>query len=271
MRMVIDSNQLRADSLQDYLTQSRSNFAVLPDYIPIEIYKSGSLEGIYQSMSILSAFPDQVVVLKSTNLVCGLNGRSSGLQQRLIDHGQTRGFKEFIRDLRLAKAGNQHAQNQLRQMSVVAAHQMDRIYRDMDSLATGINLIATEHSMDERRQVREGIGFTQELIDKTVKNVMTIAALHFSNHPKVWRLPTYRELFNTFIFRNSLCTYLLALDWGANGGVQGVSPKRLQNDLIDMSFAAYATFFDGLLSNDKKCIQIHQRARFWLTKVLHAK
>jgi len=44
---------------------------------------------------------------------------------------------------------------------------------------------------------------------------------------------------------------LLALKWLHYGGAENAAPERHRNDLIDVTFATYATYFDGFLSSDK--------------------
>ncbi len=46
-----------------------------------------------------------------------------------------------------------------------------------------------------------------------------------------------------------------------------MSPKKIRNDMVDMNYAAY---FDGLLSKDKKAMNIYTEAKFLLHNVLHA-
>ena len=271
MRKVIDSNQLRSLELRAFLAQSRHNIAVLTDYSVIEAYKGSSLEGIYRSMSILSDFSDQVVILKATSVVCGLNGRAAGLQKRLIDSRQTVGFGQYVQDLRSAQAGNREAHQKLLDHGAAASVQVGRILKDTKALGEGIQGIAKLYSQEERALIRLNQSHTPELIDKTGKFILELAAQMFGSHPKVTAIPTYGELLNTFIFRHALCTFLLALDWGANGGVQDAKPERLQNDLIDMNFAAYGTFFDGLMSGDAKCLQVHKQARIWLRRVFQCR
>ena len=271
MRKVIDSNQLRSPNLRAYLAQSKRNIAILTDYSAIEAYKGSSLEGIYQSMSILSDFPNQVVILKATNQVCGLNGRGSGLQKRLIDQRQTKEFGEFIHDLRAARGGNPAIQQRLLNHASAANVQMTRILKDMKELGEAFAVTAKLHSKEERGVIRENRAFTPDFIDKTVKSVLGIAAMTFGQHPMVIATPNYGELLNTFIFRNALCTYLLALDWAARGGIQDAKPESLQNDMVDMNFVSYATFFDGLLSNDGKSIRIHEQARRGLKNVFQCR
>jgi len=38
----------------------------------------------------------------------------------------------------------------------------------------------------------------------------------------------------------------------------------MRNDMIDMYVAAFATFFDGLMSTDKKACHLHREARLIL-------
>lgn len=92
-----------------------------------------------------------------------------------------------------------------------------------------------------------------------------MSQVQFVKHPNVKRRPTAQEFPNTFIFRSALCTYLLALEWIAHGGAMSASPAKLRNDFVDMHFAAYATYFEGLLSADAKVQRIYSEARLWLS------
>lgn len=39
----------------------------------------------------------------------------------------------------------------------------------------------------------------------------------------------------------------------------GTAPSKLRNDFADMGIVAYATFFDGLLSNDRRMVDLFQQ------------
>lgn len=265
MRVVIDSNQLQAAALSTFLERSKQNVAVLTDYAAMEAYKGSNLEGIYKSMEILAAFPDQVLVLKGTQTVCGLSGRGAGLQKRLIDDKQTKEFSEFSRGLRLAKTGNLSCQKQLLDHGREATAHLERMAEDAKLTGEVFARIAGLYSKEERTLLRSGLPYTSEMIDRIVKSIITIAAEAFSNHPMVRARPSFHELPNTFIFRASLCMYLLALDWAARGGAKDAKPLNLRNDIVDTNFAAYASYFDGLLSADAKASRIHQEARIFLS------
>ena len=263
MKIVVDSNKLQSEALRMFLSNSTSNYAVLTDYTAMEAYKGDTLASIYKSMSILRDFPTKVIVLKSTRLVSGLRGRSAGLQRRLIDNAQTDNFPSYVQQLYQAQRGDISIQKLLLDHGREATRHLDRMLVS-NTTGTAIDDIAKLYSKEERRTIRLGETYSDDLIDKIVRNIFQIARLAFSNHPNVRKIPVYAELPNTFIFRVSLCIYLLALDWGAKGGVRNANQKTLRNDFVDMLFAAYATYFDGLMTADAKLLRIHSKARIWL-------
>lgn len=271
MRKIVDSNQLQSEDLRLYLTRSRSSFAVLTDYAAIEAYKGKTLKSIFKSMEVLSDFPDQVLVLKNTRVICGLRGRSAGLQRRLIDKRQTREFPVYIRCLRAVKNGDTRYVRSVLEHGEEASKLMDTLLQDAAVISEAIKGIARIHTKDERAAFRNGSAFPRGMVDNIVKNIMLIAAQIFRQHPNANKLPCYEELFNTFVFRFSLCMYLLALDWAAKGGVQTASLAKIRNDMVDMNFAAYATYFDGLLTGDLKTARLHRLARVWLAALFDCK
>ena len=267
MRIVVDSNQLQTERLRTYLAKSRTNFAVLTDYAAMEAYKGNTLESIYKSMGILCEYPYQIIILKNTRIVSGLSGRGSGLQKRLIDKSQTKNFQDYAHDLRAAKNGNLSVQRHLLELGKQADEHLASMVADAKATRAAFVGIASMYSKKERRSVRLGQRYSTAMIKKTVENVVHVAGNVFDAYPEVRNWPVYKELPNTFIFRAVLCNHLLALDWSALGGVKDASAEKLRNDYVDMSFAAYATFFDGLLSADAKVSRIHQEARKWLSSL----
>lgn len=271
MRKIIDSNQLQSEDLRSYLSKSKMNFAVLTDYAAMEAYKGDTLASIFKSMEVLCEFPSQVIVLRGTRAACGLSGRLAGLQRRLIDQTSTRKFPVYARSLLAAKHGDsRHVESILAHGTEASAH-METMLRDAETTGEAIEEIAKLHSKEERAAFRNGDSFPAGMVDKVVTNVMNIAASLFQTHPNARRWPHYDHLPNTFLFRSSLCIYLLALDWAARGGVQSASAAKLRNDTVDMNFVTFATYFDGLLTSDAKTARLHQEARIWLSSLFDCK
>lgn len=268
MRKVIDSNKLSSLDLQNFLQCSQHNYAVICEYAAMEAYCCDTISGIFKSMQILSEFPKQIIILKNTINICGLSGKSPGLQQRLIDKRQTHNFHRFSKQLKQAQNGDKSLQYDLLAHSRTACANIKRILHDAEGMGPAFDVLSRTYSNEEREILRTERPYTKSMLDKSMHHIMEIAATLFSKHPRVSALPTFDDLANTFIFRLSLCTYLLALEWGVKGGAQQARSKKIRNDLIDMHFAAYATFFDGFLSADAKAMRVYNTAKLYLSSTL---
>ena len=146
MRKVVDSNFLQSDGLRDYLSKSATNFVVLTDYAAMEAYKGDTLASIFRSMDILAQYPKQVIVLKGTQIVCGLRGRNKGLQRRLIDEKQTREFSSYCKDLLAAQHGNVHLENSILKLGREATVHMDRMLADVADLPGALSEVAGNYT-----------------------------------------------------------------------------------------------------------------------------
>jgi hypothetical protein len=268
MKLVIDTNQLRECSLKDFLVRSAKNKAVLIDYCAIEIYKPGAIEAVNNSLSILKHFGDQVVILKGTMAICGQRGRKAGLQRRLIDDAQTAGFQQFVIDVDAANAGDMSRRRAVAEHFESATLHMNRVLPDVGTLIDVMPTLAAKFSNEERALLKFGIFNSTSTIKKILTDVFEISAYTFANHPTVKKWPKIDELPYTFIFRLTLATYLMALERLLSGALPNLKHERLRNDMIDMYFVAYGTFFDGVLSSDKRVNKTYKQVTSFLQTVL---
>lgn len=273
MRKIIDANYLKDDALYKYLTASSNNYAVLTDYAAMEAYKGdkkNTLESILNSMCILCQFPKQVIILKGTTNICALSKKSKGLIKRFIDKGQTKGFTKYCNSLKDAEKGNKKLEQVILKLGADANEHMENILKDSKNIINSISEISKKYSKDELRIFRKREPYTIELARKIIKQIIIVSDLLHSNHPKNLVSPNDTDLSNSFIFRFSLCMYLLTLDWISNGGAVGVKPERMRNDLVDMNYVAYATFFDGIMTNDNKATKIYYESKYVLERIFVA-
>ena len=266
-RMVVDSNALQSPMLRDYLSQSINNFAVLTDYASMEAYKGDTLVSIFRSMAVLADFPRQVIVLKPTMVVRGLRGRRLELQHRLIDHDQTRGFPKYCDRLLAAKLGDVYLREQLLHKGREADAQMARVLADAINIPVAIDEIAKTFIDAERKIIRTGLPLSEQLASKVIKYILLLTQSLFSRHPRHAVVRSFDELVDTFLFRWALCSFLWALDWISMGGPYGGKAEKIRNDLVDVNFATFATYFDGLLSMDEKARRIYQQAAIVLESI----
>ena len=266
-RKVVDTNCLQSEALRAYLSASADNYAVLTDYAAMEAYKGDTLKSIYCSMEILAEHPKQVIVLGGTQIICGLSGRDAALQEPLIDEVQSREFSEYCQHLLAAKRGGRSLQGQPLEHGREATAHIDRMLMDMPTLSSGIDLMAKTYSPAELQILRRREKHTPQMRERLVQNVLLLAGQFFKEHPSVTEWPRGTEVRNTFIFRYALCGYLSILKRIEDGGAAKTKPEKLRNDVIDVNFAAFATYFDGLITSDKRAGEIYTEAEFLLREV----
>lgn len=71
---------------------------------------------------------------------------------------------------------------------------------------------------------------------------------------------TEPEEFRTrgYLYRYSLAIVIHLLWWIRNGSQPQTRLDRASNDFIDLSFAVYGTYYDGLMTSDKKAAWMYQ-------------
>jgi hypothetical protein len=267
MKKIVGSNYLRRPELRTYLSKSNKNLAVITDYVAMEAYKANSPIELYKSMEILAEYPKQVVILKPTSIVCGLKSRTAGLQRRMICEEQTRDFHKYCSKLNEAKNGNTAMYSSLLEHHKVATEQMDRIRADGTKLIDGFKAVEKLYTDNELKIIRSNSKLTPTLKDKIIKNIIILSDHMFMSHPQVKKLPTSKELKNTFIFRFALCSYILLNKWISTGSQELTNLDSIKNDQVDLNFATYALYFDGLLTFDKKPLDVYNKAKTWLAEL----
>jgi hypothetical protein len=261
MRKVVDSNFLKDDALRDYLAKSRKNNVVITDYVMIEGLKDDPLGKIFALMKILSEFPKRVVVLQSIRSSGQLKGRRCGMTRRMIDRGQTKGFKDWCAGLDKAEAGDESYRRQLLESGKEAAAQMERIVASQHTYAEVIEREAKSYTQDELRILRTDQPYTPEMYAKIAERVINLTAAFVTAHPDDIKPPTVSELPYAFLFRFALCAYLQTLRRIRDGGAGDVKADKIANDIVDATFAAYGTYFQGVLSKDAKVNELYRNAK----------
>lgn len=265
MRKVIDSNYLRTKELRDYLAASRENKVVITDYLEMEMLKGGRPEGMLKSTEVIAQHPKQVVVAKTTDIAAGLRGKKKALKKRLTDKRRTRAFRKWCWRRDQIQRGDK-AFGARRELAALEANaHLDRLLEDGKGLNDNLRAHAAEnYTAEELRLLRNGQPWTPELFGKVIDGVMDFALKFFAANPEWRELPSAAELPYAFTFRFALCAYLHALHWIAAGDAKDRKPEDFRNDLVDVAIAAFATCFDGLLSNDKLPNEIYGNAMFLL-------
>lgn len=263
MKKIIDANFFQDPRLAYYLESDKRNMVVFCDYACMEAYKGNAIKNISQSLEIVSKFPDQVVVLKGTRDVIKLT-LSINHAEVLEDIIQTKEFEIFCLGVKRAIQGDVALVNQILKHGQIALSHFDKMCKDTLLVAQGITEFSKSYKLEHLKALRKKEELKIEVIGKILKDIMLLAISLFRKHPDVQEIPQAPQVKNTYIFRFAIGAYLLNLQWLSDGGIENVSLDRLRNDVVDMFYVAYATFFDGLLTSDNKMKKIYQEVCFIL-------
>jgi hypothetical protein len=263
LRVVVDTNSLASGELRAFLSASKANRAVLPDYVAMERFKPGNLEGLRDGLAVLRPFADQVVILKGTGEVSRLNPDESRLPDAMIDTEQTASFGEFCHLLDRALDGDPQLLRQLRERAVWAQAQMSVVLAGASKFSADLAEFEAFFSAADLTHMRRGGALTPAMHDKFDAAVSAVAHSVFKNAPGPLAWPSAGNWPNHFILRNAFChgVYMLS---SIQRGIGARKPDKARNDVVDVLLATYGTYFNGVMSNDALTNQVHHISRFLL-------
>ncbi|MGO3934951.1 hypothetical protein [Rhodopseudomonas pseudopalustris] len=260
-RMVVDTNYLQGDELRGYLTDPNNKVVITP-FVELEMLKGDAPLNVVRSTEILAEHAKQVVLTKDSRDVACLKGRRKGMKKRLTGGRRTSSFRKWCRHTReRAKSGDVLALNHIARRAAGARAQLADMRQNADTFQKNIDEARKRYTKEELEAFRAD-SFTPGLIEKIRTHVMEMTQQFFEDHPDQPGWPPRDDVFHTFTFRFALCARLHAITVIANGVAKDVD--KLPNDFIDVSVAAYASCYDGLLSKDKLTLDIYRRARLLL-------
>jgi hypothetical protein len=263
MRKVVDINYLQRPELEDYL-KSKDNFIVLTDYTDMEMFKCNALESLACKLEIISRYPNQVIVLKETQELVSLTLTANKIPYILIDQTSTSGFSTFCNNAKAAYEGDELLSAAISKKTSYAHRYSEWLMHSHQPIVDGIKGIPKLYAPSDLKALRKGEELSEDFMDRITKNIIELTELLLAKHPDVKTLPKFDLLKNSYAFRFATCAYFLSLRWIKDGGIDQVSPEKLRNDVVDMSYATYATYFDGLLSMDKKMNELYDKSLNYL-------
>lgn len=268
VRLVVDNNCLQSQELDNFLSVSRNNFAVLTDYACMEIYRARLDTAVHSKISILARFPRQVLMLKGTKAVCGLSGRQAGLTRRLVDAHQTRQFDSFCEAVEKFANGDERFREDINRKQALAREHLSKMASDLAGKPldyAGFQALFTEA---EIRGIRLREPLQRSTAKKFLKLIRFLAEALHRDHPTTKRQPSREEWPNTFLYRYSVFELVQFLDWIRRGSPSNLSVEKTRNTAVDMIVGTYATYFEGLLTKDQRCQEVFDEASFLLERII---
>lgn len=257
---------MQSDELRAFLSLSPANMAVLTDYAAMEAFQGDSLVSIQASWSTLRDFPRQVLALKGTRAAALVDPRAPGMGKRFVSQSETKGIADFAGLLDRAAAGNRGVQKQLLQRGKWADDHMQAMLSKAGDMNFSISEFCDVFTEAELKRMRRNEQWKPETGKKFIELVGQLTANSFAAHPDKPMWPHGRHLINHFLYRHTF-TYLVYMMRLVQRGAVTRKAKLARNDAVDVIFATYGTFFNGLMTMDDEAGVIHHISRGMLKQV----
>ena len=227
----------------------------------MEAYKGDAAVSIFKSLQILADFPDQVVMLKGTKEIGGLDAVAPGIAERMIVPANVHRFSETSLALKQAHRGDCEVLQAIQEHEKAAKQHMDRILVDAGELTPALKDIESLFTSSEIKAIRTEYPYSLNVINKTLIAANQLYHNFRLSHPSKLKSIARKRRWNSFLFRFSLASVIYVITWMRQGSAENRKPERVRNDLVDLNFATFGTYFNGLMTGDHRLQETHAELR----------
>ena len=254
-RWVIDANYLETDALHQWLARRRGNIAVLSHPTMIELHKRDAVRTIQLALRICCQYPRQVLVLRNTQELIALTGRSKGLINRLINHTETGQFGEYCRTV-IDVGPTSDIKAHIAPLETQAVALLDSLTKSAANLMIRLAQADDIFTPIERRELRSALSRKRPMSGPLQRRTCLMALDLTQELTQAAGLPPivvparFSELVNRLAFRYASMIvgyYIVRKD---KDGPWLSNPERQLNQLVDLKIAGIASYFDGLKTNE---------------------
>lgn len=260
MDLVIDTNCLNSPKLRSFLSALPENRAVLAHEVAVESFRGEVPNGIIHSWATLKDFPTQILMLRAPREIARLACASPGMAKAMINKKETAATAAFPRILDEAKAGNPTIIAQLLERHEWSRQHTSQLIAEAVSVTDQIAEIERAFTAGEIATIRKGGSLKYETLETIFSIVDTVAARAIIEGPIKIRPPRHRQRVNHFIWRRALIHVIYLLQLVERGATRRADEK-VRNDAIDALLATYATYFGGIMTDDKLPASLHDECR----------
>lgn len=263
---VIDNNFAQREAMREYLSASPHNIAVMTEAVMVEWHKRNAANTTRRGFEFMCEFPNQVLILKGTATLVKMNGSTSGLKHRLIDHKQTRHLAAYCR-LNIKTPLDSALAAAYAELEAQARDQTTELATEGSKMFSSFNRLSETLSKLEANELRQLKDNKTALSGDLQRKTCTWAFGHAATMHKAYglRLPlTFNHFVNTLSFRYAAMMLGLFLVWQEHKGTAPSNPKKLLNHVMDLKIAAQATYFDGLKTFESDLARSFEHASAFL-------
>jgi hypothetical protein len=268
---IVDANAMRStEILEPFLLAEAKNRVLVTDFCAMEAYKGSAEVNLLKSLSVLRRFPGQVAVLRGTQQVIALTNAAALDPQNFIDVEQTVEFSEFCGDVQRATDGDSLLLAHLRAHASASNTHLERLRKEAAVIRSAVLQTQAILPSATLKRLRRSEPPTDDDADVFIRGMLAVAKEFCLKYAGISFRPSPAELSQSFLLRYAVASYLLLLHWIRHGGITHALEDTLANDVVDMNYVAYSTYFDGILSRDQKLLEISRETAWYVREVFGA-
>ncbi|WP_426213697.1 hypothetical protein [Mesorhizobium abyssinicae] len=255
---MIDSSMLQSQELRSFLQASPRNFAVLADYAWFEIYKQQSLEAVKRGLSVVGDFPDQLILLRANGEIVWLDPTEPDLLERMQFKETADSIREMAAITRSAAIDDAAILEQLHGHWCFARGLLPKLIEGAIEIAASLpEMEAQMFTKAEIQIIRTSSRYPGAMMDTIYGSAVQIweHLAHANGLP--WQNLGDNRVARSYLFRYALGLVIHLLWWISRGSQPIRRMDRMRNDIVDLSFCVYASYFDGFMTADEKARWIH--------------
>lgn len=256
--LVIDSSMLQSQKLRSYLQASSDNFAVLADYAWIEIYKQHTLEAVERGLSVVGDFPDQLILLRTNGEIIGLDPTEPDLRERMQFKGIADSIREMAAIVRSAAVDDPAVLERLHDVWNFASGLLPELIEGAIDIAESLPEMESQmFTKAEIRVIRTSTRYPHAMMETIYGAAVQLWETLANEYRLPWKNLGDNRVARTYLFRYALGLVIHLLWWIRRGSQPVKRMDRMRNDMIDLSFCVYASYFDGFMTADDKALWTH--------------
>ena len=252
--LVVDQNFLRTDALRDMLRAQRQIRIVLPDLAMFEMAKSTNRKlTINQSLSIVAEEPGRVFVSHALGHCLSYELKNGvAVDGHMLDQKATKFLRKLLNAVSTGIRNPEYdgvIDDPENHVSGMKRDYLDHTANKARSLEL---LDVTKRSMtgEFAKRLRGSRATVDEKLDFIYEKApsLLVGVLEENGFSREKATRFYRK--KPMILRYFFAKLWACLSWEEQGRIEGLSPAKVSNDLIDHQYVLAATYFDGVLSEE---------------------
>lgn len=186
------------------------------------------------------------------------------MANRLIWREHTDGFPDFVAEVESAKAGNRFIRESLEWLGSVANERMESLLNQAEGITEQHKLMLSGLTQPDINTIRGRQSSSPGLLIRLVSISFSIAESFRKELDAPLIKLDDKGFANNFLFRVGVALTCSFLEWIKTGSQHLVKPAKIRNDHVDAMMSVFGTYFNGVMTGDKKFDMIHSVNRHLL-------